>query len=188
MKLVVGLGNPGKAYEKTRHNAGFIAIDLLLEKYGYSSAKEEFDSHIFLSEVSGEKVYFMKPQTYMNNSGIAIKKFLDFYKLNISEIIVIYDDKDFPVGKQQFKFRGSGAGQNGIKSIIQHLKTEDFNRIRIGIGARPEKWSLPDWVLSKFSKKELETLKESFIKVEDFLVDWIKEKNFDKIMSIYNAM
>jgi PTH1 family peptidyl-tRNA hydrolase len=139
MKLVVGLGNPGKAYEKTRHNAGFIAVDLLLEKYGYSSTKEEFDSQLFLSEVNGEKVYFMKPQTYMNSSGVAIRKFLDFYKLDVSEIIVLYDDKDFPVGKQQFKFRGSGSGHNGIKSIIQNLKTENFNRIRIGIGARPEK-------------------------------------------------
>jgi len=188
MKLIVGLGNPGKEYEKTRHNAGFIAIDLLLEKYGYQKAKEEFESEIFFSEVKGEKVYFVKPQTYMNNSGIAIRQIMDYYKIPLEDFIVIYDEKDFPVGKQQFKFRGSGSGHNGIKSIIQNLKTENFNRIRIGIGARPEKWELVDWVLSKFSNKELETLIDSFIKVEGFLSDWTKEKNFDKIMSIYNAM
>jgi PTH1 family peptidyl-tRNA hydrolase len=137
MKLIVGLGNPGKEYEKTRHNAGFIAIDLLLEKYGYQKAKEEFESEIFFSEVKGEKVYFVKPQTYMNNSGIAIRQIMDYYKIPLEDFIVIYDEKDFPVGKQQFKFQGSSAGHNGVKSIMQHLKTESFKRIRIGIGARP---------------------------------------------------
>jgi len=186
MKLIVGLGNPGREYAKTRHNAGFIAIDMLLEKYGYISSEQKFHSDLHMSIIDGEKVYFMKPLTYMNASGQAIRAFMDYYNLPLEDLVVIHDDKDFAIGKIQFKSQGSSAGHNGIKSIIQYLNTEKFNRIRIGVGNRPEQWALVDWVLSKFTNQEYEALKAAFATKENFVTDWIDDHNFNKIMSLYN--
>ncbi|SYV94812.1 peptidyl-tRNA hydrolase, partial [Mycoplasma putrefaciens] len=140
MKLIVGLGNPGKQYQSTRHNAGWIVLDILLERYGYNSVRQEFNSEIYTSLVGNEKVLFVKPLTFMNNSGIAIFQIMNYYKININDLIVIHDDKDLSISRLQFKKTGSAAGHNGIKSIIQHLSTQDFYRLRIGIDSPRDGW------------------------------------------------
>ncbi|ATZ16916.1 peptidyl-tRNA hydrolase [Williamsoniiplasma luminosum] len=186
MKLIVGLGNPGKEYQKTRHNAGFFAIDMLLEKYGFSKEKEEFNATIYFSQINNEKVLFVKPLTYMNNSGMSIRQILDYYKINKSDLIIIHDEKDFPIGKNQFKTSGSAAGHNGIKSAIQYLNGEDFKRWRLGIGAPNNSKTMVDWVLGNFSKKEIELLDEKINNSILFLQDWIKGETFINIMNKYN--
>ncbi|ATG97720.1 aminoacyl-tRNA hydrolase [Mesoplasma lactucae] len=188
MKLVVGLGNPGKEYENTRHNAGFIAINLLLKKYGYQTNKTEFKAETYYSTVNGEKVVFMKPQTFMNLSGEAIRPFMDYYKVKEEDIVIIYDEKDFPIGKDQMKQSGSAGGHNGIKSIIQQVGNQNFNRIRIGVGQPKPGYSLVDWVLSHFTSEELNLLESTFEKMINFVNDWTNGDNFNKIMSKYNPI
>ncbi|ATZ18440.1 peptidyl-tRNA hydrolase [Williamsoniiplasma somnilux] len=188
MKLIVGLGNPGKEYATTRHNAGWIAIDMLLDKYGFTQHKEEHQADIYFTQINGEKVLLAKPLTFMNNSGVATRALMEYYKINKNDLIIIHDDKDFPIGKIQFKFQGSAAGHNGIKSEIQYLNGEDFKRLRIGIGVPLENWTIVDWVLSKMSKIEIENLKQAFALSLDFIDDWTKGESFNKIMSKYNIL
>ncbi|PWI58444.1 aminoacyl-tRNA hydrolase [Sulfoacidibacillus thermotolerans] len=155
-KLIVGLGNPGKEYEKTRHNVGFMVIDSLAQSLGIVSAKEKWRSLVAESMVEGERVYLMRPQTYMNVSGEAIRAAVDYLKLDrLSEqLLVIYDDMDLPIGKVRLREKGSAGGHNGVKSIIWHLGTEEFPRIRVGIGHPPADVAVVDYVLSRFSKVE----------------------------------
>ncbi|MCL8212804.1 aminoacyl-tRNA hydrolase [Mesoplasma whartonense] len=188
MKVVVGLGNPGSEYANTRHNAGFLAVDVLLEKYGWEKTKNEFNGEVYFSQVNGEKVYFLKPLTFMNNSGQAIQALMNYYKVPLTDLIVLYDEKDFPLGRAQFKEQGSSGGHNGIKSIVQSLNSQGFKRLRIGIGQPQAHYSLVDWVLSKFSKDELARLKSTVNQVVMFLEDWTKGEGFDKIMSKYNYL
>ncbi|WP_026389323.1 aminoacyl-tRNA hydrolase [[Acholeplasma] multilocale] len=188
MKLIVGLGNPGREYERTRHNAGWIAIDLLLDKYGFVNQKEEHQSVIYFSTINGEKVLFAKPQTFMNNSGDAVRAIMEYYKIDKNDVIIIHDEKDFPIAKNQFKFKGSAAGHNGIKSIIQYLNGEEFKRLRIGIGAPEPGWKIIDWVLSKIKDDELADMKHSIALSLDFVNDWTREEGFNKIMSKYNIL
>ncbi|WP_031542311.1 aminoacyl-tRNA hydrolase [Mesoplasma photuris] len=187
MKLIVGLGNPGKEYAITRHNAGWIAVDILLEKYGFNNEKSEHNSIIYFSVINGEKVLFVKPQTFMNKSGIAVRAIMDYYKISKEDVIILHDEKDFPIGKNQLKFQGSAAGHNGIKSVIQYLNGEDFKRYRIGIGQPEQGWQIVDWVLSKIKEDELFEMKKSIVENIEFLNDWTNEEPFNKIMSKYNA-
>ena len=161
MFLIVGLGNPGKDYANTRHNVGFMAVDVLAEKYGFGAYKEKFDGLIAEGKIDGEKVYILKPQTYMNLSGNSVVKAANFYKILPENIVVIHDDMDLPIGKIKAKIGGSSGGHNGIKSIDAAISS-DYNRIRIGIGhaKRGEKETI-DFVLSKFSKAEESGLAES---------------------------
>ncbi|PPE05978.1 aminoacyl-tRNA hydrolase [Williamsoniiplasma lucivorax] len=186
MKLIIGLGNPGREYQKTRHNAGFMALDLLLAKYGFTKEKNEFNATVYLSTINNEKVLFVKPLTYMNNSGASIRQIMDYYKINKKDVIVIHDEKDFPIGKNQFKTSGSAAGHNGIKSMIQHLSGEDFNRWRLGIGLPENSRMMADWVLSNFTKEERELLDQSIYNSLSFLQDWINGDTFQNIMNKYN--
>ncbi|WFQ90534.1 aminoacyl-tRNA hydrolase [Mycoplasma feriruminatoris] len=186
MKVIVGLGNIGKQYEKTRHNAGFIAIDLLLEKYSYSLVKQEFDSLIYTTMINNQKVLLVKPLTYMNNSGIAVRQILNFYKIDLNDLIIIHDDKDLNISRIQFKKDGSAAGHNGIKSIINNLNTQSFYRLRIGVNQVPKEWKIVDWVLSKFSDEELNLLKQTFINKIDFINDFTNNKSFIYLMNKYN--
>ncbi len=188
MKVVVGLGNPGSEYVNTRHNAGFLAVDVLLEKYGFEKTKTEFNAQVYLSQVNGEKVYFLKPLTFMNNSGQAVQALLSYYKIAITDLIILYDEKDFPLGRAQFKTQGSSGGHNGIKSIMQSLNNQDFKRLRLGIGQPQSQGGLIAWVLAKFSQEELVTLKATVNQVAGFLEDWTKGEGFDKIMSKYNYL
>ncbi|QVK01907.1 aminoacyl-tRNA hydrolase [Mycoplasma mycoides subsp. capri] len=186
MKVIIGLGNIGKEYEKTRHNAGFIAIDLLLEKYNYSSVKQEFNSLIYTTMINNQKVLLVKPLTFMNNSGIAVRQIINFYKIDLNDLIIIHDDKDLNISRIQFKKDGSSAGHNGIKSIINNLQTQNFYRLRIGVNQVPKEWKIVDWVLSKFSDEDLNLLKQSFIDKIEFINDFTNNKTFIYLMNKYN--
>ncbi|AUM63047.1 aminoacyl-tRNA hydrolase [Spiroplasma monobiae] len=184
-KLIVGLGNPGSNYTITRHNAGFIAIDLLLEKYGFQKETEDFKSQIFFSNIKGEKVLFVKPQTFMNLSGEAVISIMNYYKINIEDFIVIYDDKDLSMADIRFRDNGSAGGHNGIKNIISHLKTEKFNRLKIGIG-EPGQYKIVDWVLSKMNAEEINLIKENVSDISGFVEDFVLDSDLKKIMNKYN--
>lgn len=155
MKLIVGLGNPGEKYENTRHNTGFQVMDEIARELHIDIAQKKFQALIGTTQVQGEKVICMKPQTFMNLSGEAVGAAVRFYHLSLQDILVIYDDKDLAVGKIRLREKGSSGGQNGVKNIIAHLGSEQWNRIRVGIGKDPS-CDMVDWVLGKFRKEELE--------------------------------
>lgn len=158
MKLIVGLGNPGKNYENTRHNIGFMVIDSLAKDFGLRVEKIQGHSLTDSFNYKGEKIILAKPQTYMNKSGQAVRALMDFYKIDPEDLIVVYDDIDLDFGHIRIKGKGSSGSHNGMKSIIQHLGDEGFPRVRISVGDRPSYMDLADFVLSKFSKKEKATV------------------------------
>ena len=184
MKLIVGLGNIGKKYENTRHNMGFILVDRYLQYKNITDKfKEKFNAMYVETTINNEKVIFIKPTTYMNNSGIAVRAFLDFYKLNSEDILVISDDLDLDLGKFRLRRNGSSGGHNGLKSIISHLGTDGFKRLRIGISN--DKDDVINYVLSKFSKKELNEIDTMFDTLVDVLDDYFV-MDFTSLMSKYN--
>ncbi len=154
MKLIAGLGNPGKEYSGTRHNIGFAVIDALSDKYNIDVSKVKFNGLIGEGRIGSEKVLLLKPLTYMNLSGESIRAASDFYKLALEDIIIIYDDISLPVGGLRIREKGSAGGHNGIKSIIAHLKTDEFTRIKIGVGDKPKGGDLVNHVLGHFSKED----------------------------------
>ena len=160
--LVAGLGNPGQKYANTRHNMGFLTVDLLAEREGVKLNKVKFKSAYNMINLAGAKCLVMKPQTYMNLSGEAVREASQFYKIPPDHVLVIYDDVALPVGKLRVRPTGSAGGHNGIKNIIAHLGTQDFPRIKIGTGAPEEKEGMIDWVIGVPSQKEREILLESF--------------------------
>ncbi len=160
--LIAGLGNPGSKYENTRHNMGFRTVELLAEQKGVKLNKVKFKSAYNLMEFAGARCLVMKPQTYMNLSGEAVREAAQFYKIPADRVLVIYDDVSLPVGKLRVRPTGSAGGHNGIKNIIAHLGTQDFPRIKIGTGAPEEKDGMIDWVIGVPSQKEREVLLEAF--------------------------
>jgi PTH1 family peptidyl-tRNA hydrolase len=158
MKLIIGLGNPGSEYKHTRHNVGFETIDKLAYDFKVRLKKRRFRSLYGEVKIAGVQCLLVQPQTYMNLSGEAVRAMLQFYKLPPSEIIVVFDDVSLPVGDVRVRERGSAGGQNGMKSIIENLKTDEFTRVRIGIGAKPDGWDLKDYVLSRFGNGEWEDM------------------------------
>ena len=165
--LVVGLGNPGQKYQNTRHNMGFLTVDLLAEQKGVKLNKVKFKSAYNVLSFAGAKCLVMKPQTYMNLSGEAVREAAQFYKIPVDHVLVIYDDISLPVGKIRVRPTGSAGGHNGIKNIIAHLGTQDFPRITIGTGAPGEGGDMIDWVIGVPSQKEREVLLESFRRAID---------------------
>lgn len=156
----MGLGNPGKKYEFTRHNAGYLCLDALAQKLDVKINRIRFKSLTCDAKISGHRCLLIKPQTFMNNSGEAVREAADFYKIPIEKIIVVSDDISLPCGSLRIRRSGSAGGQKGLISIIQHLKSEDFPRIKLGIGAKPHPdMELADWVLSTFRKEELAELR-----------------------------
>ncbi len=161
MKLIIGLGNPGKQYERTRHNAGFMALDLLAGTTEFMLQKK-FQAEIATLEIDGQKVIAAKPQTFMNESGLSTRALVDFYKLSPAKVVVVHDDKDIPLGKFRVQKDRGAAGHNGVASIIEHLGTKDFWRIRIGVATM--EYPIEDtaeFVLGKFAKEELAQLHEA---------------------------
>ena len=158
MKLIVGLGNPTKEYENTRHNIGFMAIDALSEEYHIPVESLRHKALIGKGAIEGQRVILAKPVTYMNLSGEAVRAISDYYKIPSEDIIIIFDDTTLDVGRMRIRKKGSAGGHNGIKSIIAHLGTMEFPRIKIGIGAKREGQDLADYVLSRFPKEEKEAL------------------------------
>ncbi len=157
--LIVGLGNPGMTYENTRHNAGFLVLDTLAEQEHTDITRMKFKGYCGDVTLGDQRCLLLKPNTFMNNSGEAVVQAMQFYKLDISRVIVVYDDISLPVGKLRIRRKGSAGGHNGIKSIIALTGSEDFARIKIGVGQKPSKdYDLASWVLSKFTAEELKKL------------------------------
>lgn len=185
--IIVGLGNPGKKYELTRHNAGFLFSDLLADKNGESISKIQFKSVTANITLGGHRCLLMKPQTFMNNSGEAVKQAAAFYKIPPENIIVVFDDISLPCGKLRIRRKGSDGGHNGIKSIIYHLNSDKFPRIKLGVGEKPHpEYDLADWVLSSFKKNELDSLRdaaENACKAVEMMV----QGNTDGAMSNFNS-
>ncbi|MEE1125058.1 MAG: aminoacyl-tRNA hydrolase [Acutalibacteraceae bacterium] len=185
--IIVGLGNPGKEYAHTRHNAGFIAIDKLAEKYGCSITKMKYKALIADCTIAGKRALLMKPQTFMNLSGEAVTQAMSFYKIPPENVIVMFDDISLAVGKLRIRRKGSDGGQKGMRSIIELSGSQSFPRVKIGIGEKPNpKWQLADWVLSRFTSEELKTLDEVTEKACG-AVEAILSGNIDKAMSQYNS-
>ncbi|WP_328589085.1 aminoacyl-tRNA hydrolase [Sutcliffiella halmapala] len=185
MKVLVGLGNPGRQYEETRHNIGFMVIDELADRWNISLSQSKFKGLYGQGIVNGEKVLLVKPLTYMNLSGECIRPLLDFYKLDIEDLIVIYDDLDLPVGKLRLRQKGSAGGHNGIKSLIQHLQTQNFNRIRMGIDRPTNGQSISDYVLNRFSVEERPDIDQAVRKATEACEDALS-KEFLQVMNTYN--
>lgn len=186
MYVIAGLGNPARQYEKTRHNIGFDAIDALAYKHNISMNGSKFKSVYGTGMIAGQKVLLAKPQTYMNNSGEAVGGILNFYKLDpASQFLVIYDDISLDAGSIRIRQKGSAGGHNGIKSVIAHIGTQEFARIKIGVGEKPPQWDLVDYVLSRFSiedrKKVEDALKDALDAVETIL-----SGNIAQAMNLYN--
>lgn len=177
MKLIIGLGNPWKEYETTRHNIWFIMLDRFVNnhnlwKFVYNN---KYDAEVLISELNGEKVIFCKPQTFMNRSGDAVAPLANFYKIPIKDILVIHDEIDFATGRIAFKVWGSAAGHNGLKNIIEKLGTPDFARIRIGVDRPSNTAMVVDWVLSTFKPEEKKLLEKKYDEAEKLIQDFLKE-------------
>ena len=185
--LVVGLGNPGKEYMKNRHNAGFLCAELIALKYGAEIKKAGFKSLYADITANGVRFLLMKPQTYMNNSGEAVREAAQFYKIDPDHIIVISDDVSLDVGKQRIKRKGSDGGQRGLKSIIYHLQSDGFPRVKIGVGKKPHPdYDLAAWVLGDIPQNEWQTFEES-LKCSRDAISLILEGHIDKAMNQYNS-
>lgn len=185
MKLIVGLGNPGKQYEHTRHNIGFEVIDALASGFSIPLNQSKFKGLYGIGFYSGEKVILLKPLTYMNLSGESIRAVMDYYEIDIENLLVIYDDLDLPVGKIRLRQKGSPGGHNGIKSTVAHLGTQQFNRIRIGIDRPQPGMSVPDYVLGRFHPDEKAPTEDAVKKSADACSAWL-EKPFLQVMNEFN--
>lgn len=186
MVIVVGLGNPTKKYEHTRHNVGFDVIDFLAEQYNISMSAAKFKGICGVGMIEGIKVLLLKPQTFMNLSGNCVGEAVDFYKPDMeTELIVVYDDIDLAPGNLRIRKKGSAGGHNGMKDIIAHLGTQEFLRVRVGVGAKPEGWDLADHVLSRFSGDERELVEETIRSGAD-AVKMMVQGQVDAAMNQYN--
>ncbi len=185
--IIVGLGNPDKKYENTRHNTGWLALDYIAEKQNCRVNRIKFKSFVGECNMGGSKVLLMKPTTYMNNSGQAVVEAMNFYKLPPENVIVIFDDISLDVGKMRIRAKGSDGGQKGMRSIIYLSGKDTFPRIKIGIGAKPNpNWDLADWVLSKFTDSEKKLLEEKFENAAN-AAELIIKGDIARAMNLYNG-
>lgn len=182
MKLIVGLGNPGKEYEYTRHNVGFMVLDNYL---GNKKFQEKFNALYFKMNLNNELVYFIKPLTYMNSSGKSVREFINYFKINLENVLIIHDELDIPFGSYKLKKDSSSGGHNGIKSIIKELSSQDFARLKIGIKANYNCSDI-DFVLEKFSPSELCTLKSN-MQIYCEIINSFINYGIEKTMQVYNS-
>ena len=186
MYIIAGLGNPTLQYEGTRHNVGFDVIDTLADKYNISVDARKSSAFIGKGMIEGQKVILVKPQTYMNLSGESIRGLVDYYKIDVEhELLVIYDDISLDVGQLRIRKKGSAGGHNGIKNIIANLGTQNFPRIKVGVGEKPKKYDLADYVLSHFSKAERELMEEGYQKAVK-AVEMLLDGEMEAAMNEYN--
>lgn len=185
MKVIVGLGNPGRRYANTRHNVGFWVIDCLSDQWRIPVKKEKWKSEVGEGQINGENVLLVKPQTYMNRSGESVQEICRFFQLDLDHLLVIYDDLDLPVGRIRLRAKGSSGGHNGMKSIFAHLKTEKIKRIKIGIGHPEGNADIADYVLSPFPKQELPFIEEAVERSAQAVEDWLRF-DFQHAMNQYN--
>lgn len=187
MYLIVGLGNPGREYEMTRHNIGFAVIDYIADKHDIKVNKLKFKALYGEGNIAGEKVFAVKPQTYMNLSGESVREFCAFYKIPPENVLVIFDDISLEPGKIRLRKKGSAGGHNGIKSIIYQLQTDNFPRIKVGVGSPPHKdFDLADYVLGRFTKEEIPVLEDAIIRSSEATEAAIKS-GMDFAMNRYNS-
>ncbi len=186
MYLIAGLGNPDLKYAATRHNVGFEAVIRMHDELKFTPERAKFQAMISQGNIGGEPCILCRPMTYMNNSGIAIQAVANFYKIPADHVIVIYDDVSLPFGQLRLRKGGSAGGHNGMKSIISHLGTQDFPRVRIGVGEKPQGWDLADYVLAKFTAEEVVGIRETIAEAAD-AAEAIVSKGMDKAMNLYNT-
>lgn len=185
--MIVGLGNPDRKYEFTRHNAGFLCVDMLAQKHGFTVKKLKFRSLLGDAVIGGHRCLILKPQTYMNLRGEAVREAAAFYKIPPERILVLFDDISLDVGKLRIRRKGTDGGHNGIKNIIYHLASDKFPRIKIGVGKKPHPdYDLADWVLSEFKKDEEAPLK-SALENACAAVELLLDGETDKAMNLYNS-
>ncbi len=186
MFIIVGLGNPTKEYEGTRHNVGFAVIDKIADKYNITVTERKSRAFCGKGMVAGQKVLLVKPQTYMNLSGESVRGLVDYYKIDEeSELLVIFDDISLDVGQLRIRKKGSAGGHNGIKNIIAHLGTNVFNRIKVGVGEKPKEYDLADYVLGHFSKAEQEMMEDGYQSAIQ-AVELILQGEIDEAMNQFN--
>lgn len=186
MKLVVGLGNPGRKYEETRHNVGFRVIAEVARRHHAPPARKKFDGELSEIEMGGQRVLLLCPQTFMNRSGGSVLASRDFYKINNSDILVVCDDISLPLGKLRFRSKGSAGGQKGLNDVIQRLGSQEIPRLRIGIDSPPENWDAADYVLSKFRQDELKTMETAIQVAADAVQTWSRV-GVEPCMNQYNG-
>lgn len=185
MKLIVGLGNPGKQYEKTRHNAGFMVMDEIARQLGVSINQNKGKGLITKTNIRGIPTILLKPQTFMNVSGESVRSIMDYYDIDVEDIIVIYDDLDMDVGRLRLREKGSAGGQNGVKSIIRHIDSQVFNRIRVGIGRDPRIPTV-DYVLGKVAKEDQVCFQQAIERAAQAAIESVS-KPFNLVMAEYNG-
>lgn len=186
MKMIVGLGNIGTEYDETRHNVGFMTVDQMAHDYQFSAFKHEKAPAVTTTGlINGEKVMLVKPTTYMNESGRAVKPLMDYYDVDLADVVIISDDLDMQVGKVRFKQQGSAGGHNGLKSIIAHVSTQKFARVKVGID-HPVHGTVVSHVLGKFTKDERPEIDVAIAQAERGLADWVGGMSFDQVMNHYN--
>ena len=186
VKLIIGLGNPGKPYEHTRHNIGFDVIDELANKWNVALNQSKFNGMYATVHRPEGKVILLKPLTYMNLSGECVRPLMDYFDIDVEDIVVIYDDLDLETGKLRLRGKGSAGGHNGIKSLIQHIGTQEFNRIRVGVNRPPAGMKVADYVLSKFSKDDQPIVNDAIEKCCE-AVEMSLAKPFLEVMNRFNG-
>ncbi len=186
MYLIAGLGNPTKEYDKTRHNVGFSVIDVLADRYRIDISEKKHKALCGRGVIEGQKVLLLKPQTFMNLSGESIRAAADYYKIEPEEMIVIYDDISLDPGQLRIRLKGSAGGHNGIKNIIANLGTQDFPRIKVGVGAKPPRMDLADYVLSRFGAGEQKLMEEAFGEAAEAAVMMMTD-GAERAMNHFNA-
>jgi PTH1 family peptidyl-tRNA hydrolase len=186
MKMIIGLGNPGKQYEKTRHNVGFHVIDELFDRFGAPVTQSKYNGMYTVVHRPEGKVMLVKPLTYMNLSGECVRPLMDYFDVDVENIVVIYDDLDLSPGSIRLRQKGSAGGHNGMKSLIAHLGTDKFNRIRIGVGRPENGMKVSDYVLAPFSKEEAPLISDMVIKSSLACESWL-EKPFLDVMNNFNG-
>jgi len=187
VKLIVGLGNPGDEYKKTRHNIGFMVLDSLTDCWRIDKEKKQCKSLLGQGNIEGQKIMIAKPQTYMNNSGEAVLEILNYYKNAFDDFIIIHDDLDMDCGRIRFKRGGGSGGHNGLKSITKMLNSDDYSRLKIGIGRPPKPMKTEDYVLGNFSKEEREYIPDIVNAALNGLKMWCSN-NIDDVMNEYNGV
>ncbi|HOQ37465.1 MAG TPA: aminoacyl-tRNA hydrolase [Acetivibrio sp.] len=185
--IIIGLGNPGKKYENTRHNVGFDTVELLSRRHGITITKLKHKALLGDGKISGKRVILVKPQTFMNLSGESVREILEWYKVPVKNIIIIYDDIDLPAGKLRLRPKGSAGTHNGMRSVIYQIESDEFPRIRIGVGGPPEGWELADYVLSKLSGEDKKKVEEAIVYAAD-AVEEIVKSGIDVAMNKFNSL
>lgn len=187
--MIVGLGNPGSKYHETRHNVGFMLVDQLAKRENLTFSHDKiFQAEIASTVINGEKVYLIKPTTFMNESGKAVHALLAYYGLDEKDILVVYDDLDMVAGKIRFRQKGSAGGHNGIKSLIAHLKTQEFDRIKIGVGRPKPGMTVVKHVLSKFDTEDRIEIDKALDKLYSAVNFYLQEKDLEKVMRKFNGV